>query len=118
MNTSAGRRYPDILVEPTSTDLKGRTADTPLFIAKVLSPSNESVDLVDKAAEYTGLASLRTYAGFSQDEPKVWVWERSEGGFPEKPELVERRHARLEIPALGTSLPLAEIYRGIGAADA
>jgi Uma2 family endonuclease len=114
VNTSAGRRYPDILIEPASTDGKGRTADTPLFIAEVLSPSNESVDLVEKAAEYTELTSLHTYAVFSQDEPKVWVWERGEGGFPEKPELIEGRDAQLDIPALGARLSLAQLYRGIG----
>ena len=52
---------------------------------------------------------------FSQDEPTVWVWQRGESGLPEKPTRLEGREARLDIPALGTSLPLADIYRGIGA---
>jgi Uma2 family endonuclease len=116
VNTGPSRRFPDVLVEPVSRDGKGRTSENPVFIAEVLSPSSVPVDMREKPAEYATLASLRTYAVFSQDEPKVWVWERSEGGFLEKPELVKRRDAQL--PALGASLPLAEIYRGIGTAGA
>ena len=29
------------------------------------------------------LTSLQTYAVFSQDEPKVWVWQRGESGIAE-----------------------------------
>jgi Uma2 family endonuclease len=114
VNTGDSRRFPDVLVEPVSPDLKGRTSEAPIFIAEVLSPSSVSIDMREKAAEYTGLASLRTYAVFSQDGPQVWVWERGEEGFPEKPTSVEGRDKRLAIPALGASLPLAEIYRNLG----
>jgi hypothetical protein len=61
------------------------------------------------------LTSLQTYAVFSQNEPKVWVWQRGEAGLPNRPELLEGRDARLDIPALGATLALADIYRGIGA---
>jgi Uma2 family endonuclease len=115
VNTGESRRFPDVLVEPVSRDGKGRTSEAPVFIAEVLSPSSVSIDMREKPTEYATLASLHTYAVFSQDEPRVWVWERGEGGFPGKPGLVEGRDARLDIPALGASLSLAEIYRGIGA---
>ena len=115
MNTPGSRRYPDVLVEAVNPDLKGRTSETPIFIGEVLSPSSIPVDMRQKAAEYATLASLQTYAVFSQDEPTVWVWQRDESGLPEKPTRLEGREARLDIPALETSLPLADIYRGIGA---
>ena len=115
VNTGESRRFPDVLVEPVSPDLRGRTSEAPVFIAEVLSPSSVSIDTREKPAEYATLASLRTYAVFSQDEPKVWIWERGEDGFPGEPGLIEGRDARLDIPALGASLSLAEIYRGIGA---
>jgi Uma2 family endonuclease len=115
VNTGRSRRYPDVLVEAASPDLKARTSEAPIFIAEVLSPSTRSADLTKKPAEYGELTSLQTYAVFSQDEPKVWVWQRGEAGLPNKPELLEGRDARLEIPALGATLALADIYRGIGA---
>lgn len=115
VNTPLSRRFPDVLVEPASHDGKGRTSENPIFIAEVMSPSTVTVDRKHKAAEYATLASLQTYAVFSQDEPTVWVWQRDESGLPEKPTRLEGREARLDIPALGTSLPLADIYRGIGA---
>jgi Uma2 family endonuclease len=113
VNTGASRRFPDVLVEPVGLDGKGRTSENPVFIAEVLSASSVTVDTREKPAEYATLASLRTYAVFSQDEPRVWVWERGESGFPGKLASVEGRDARLPIPALGASLSLAEIYRGI-----
>ncbi|HKG85890.1 MAG TPA: Uma2 family endonuclease [Beijerinckiaceae bacterium] len=115
VNTPLSRRFPDVLVEPASRDGKGRTSESPIFIAEVMSPSTVTVDRKKKPAEYATLASLQTYAVFSQDEPTVWVWQRSESGLPEKPTRLEGREARLDIPALGTSLPLADIDRGIGA---
>jgi Uma2 family endonuclease len=114
VNTPLSRRFPDVLVEPASRDGKGRTSESPIFIAEVMSPSTVTVDRKKKPAEYATLASLQTYAVFSQDEPTVWVWQRSESGLPEKPTRLEGREARLDIPALGTSLPLADIDRGIG----
>ena len=114
VNTRISRRFPDVLVEPMSRDGKGRTSETPIFIAEVLSPSSVPVDTEEKPAEYATIASLRTYAVFSQDEPKVWVWERGDGGFPGKQKPIEGPDARLDIPALGVSLALAEIYRGLG----
>ncbi|MFL5171193.1 MAG: Uma2 family endonuclease [Microvirga sp.] len=115
VNTRLSRRFPDVLVEPASRDGKGRTSESPIFIAEVMSPSTATVDRRQKAAEYATLASLQTYAVFSQDEPTVWVWQRGESGLPEKPTRLEGREARLEIPALGATLPLADIDRGIGA---
>lgn len=116
VNTSGSRRYPDVLVEPASADLKGQTSESPIFIAEVLSRSTARVDTRQKPLEYAELASLRTYAVFSQDEPNVWVWERGESGFPEQPMIVQGREATLEIPAFSAGLRLAEIYRGVGAA--
>jgi Uma2 family endonuclease len=115
VNTSGSRRYPDVLVEAASPDLKARTSEAPIFIAEVLSPSTRSADLTKKPAEYGELTSLQTYAVFSQDEPKVWVWQRRKAEFPEKPEHLEGRDAKLEIPALGATVALADIYRGVGA---
>jgi Uma2 family endonuclease len=116
VNTSGSRRYPDVLVEPLSADLRGRTSEAPIFIAEVLSSSSVSVDMREKPSEYMELSSLQTYAVFSENEPMVWVWTRGETGFPEEPAMIEGTEKTLAVPALGVALPLADIYRGIGSA--
>jgi Uma2 family endonuclease len=114
VETKAGIRYPDLVVDRRTGDRRERSAKAPLFIGEVLSPSNESVDLIEKADEYTAIESLGTYAVFSPDEPRVRVWQRGEAGFPPEPETIEGPEAKLEIPVLGVTLPLAEIYRNLG----
>jgi Uma2 family endonuclease len=76
---------------------------------EILSPSTRERDLRWKRTAYTGLASLTHYVVIAQDAVDVVVFAREEG-FAE-------RHLRslaekLELSALGVSLPLAEIYRG------
>ena len=113
VETKAGIRYPDLVVDRRTGNRRERSAKAPLFIAEVLSPSNESVDLVEKADEYTAIESLGTYAVFSPDEPRVRVWQRKEAGFAEVPETIEGMDARLDIPVLDVSLPLADVYRNL-----
>ena len=83
---------------------------------EVLSPSSVGTDMVEKLAEYTSLASLEAYIVASQDEPICWVWQRSgeDRSFPKTPEEIAGRDKAIMIAALGISLPLSEIYRGIG----
>ena len=75
---------------------------------EVLSPSTASRDLRWKRTAYTSLASLTHYVVIAQDAVDVVVFAR-DAGFAE-------RHLRslgdsLELPSLGISLPLSEIYR-------
>jgi hypothetical protein len=74
--------------------------------------------MVEKLAEYTSLPSLEAYIVASQDEPICWVWQRTgaDRSFERKPEDISGRDKAIEIGALGISLPMSEIYRGIGTA--
>ena len=110
VETAAGIRYPDAVVDPAGRDGSELTTDAPLFIAEVLSPSSIAVDMIEKAAEYRQIESLTAYAVFSQDEPRVWVWRKGENGWPAAPAMIEGEDAALEIPALGVAFPLREIY--------
>jgi Uma2 family endonuclease len=78
VNTPGSRRHPDVLREPVGADGKGRTSESPIFLAEVLSPSSVRIDRKRKPVEYASISSLQTYAVFSQDKPKVWVWHRGE----------------------------------------
>jgi hypothetical protein len=41
------------------------------------------------------------------------VWTRSGGAWPDAPEVLEGLDAAVEVPILGITLPLADIYRNV-----
>jgi Uma2 family endonuclease len=105
---------PDVLILRAGTirrDPYSRETSDVLVVFEILSPSTAERDLGWKGSAYTSLPSLTHYVVIAQDAADVVVFAR-EAGFSE-------RHPRslnesLEIPALGISLPLAEIYRDTG----
>jgi Uma2 family endonuclease len=105
-------RFPDVLVEPAQTDGKSLAAKHPTLIAEVLSPGTYHLDFGDKLREYLTLPSLDTYLIISPDEPRIWVWQRSDSAFPKEPRIIEKRDERVGLPALAIDIPLEEIYRG------
>jgi len=109
-------RYPDVVVERVHPDGTALSTDTPTVLVEVLSPSSVATDMVEKLAEYTSLPSLEACIVASQDEPICWVWQRGGKGraFPKKPAEIAGRDDAIEITALGISLPMSEIFRGIG----
>ena len=106
-------RYPDIVVDRAGGSAKSYTAQAPVLLAEVLSPSSAETDLGDKAAEYLQLPSLVAYIVLSQDEPKAYVYTRKESGFNGCPSVVTGVAAIIAVPALGLDLPLADIYEGV-----
>lgn len=103
-------RFPDIVVDLAGQPPSDHTATAPVFIAEVLSPSSERVDLGDKAAEYLRLPSLRSYLVIAQDEMKAWMWTRGAEGFAPGAKVLEGEEAVVRVDALGIDLPFAEIY--------
>jgi Uma2 family endonuclease len=106
-------RYPDVMVDVASGGLKDLTATAPMLIAEVLSSSSIKDELQTKAAEYMQLPSLSAYLVLAQDEPKAWIWLRSDNGFPNEPVVVSGGEATIEIPAHSIDLPLSEICAGL-----
>lgn len=108
-------RYPDVMVIPAIVNSELLSTSKPVLLVEVLSPTSAGRDMHEKLAEYIGLASLEAYIVASQDEPIVWVWQRETGThtFPSQPVEIAGLERAIAIDALGISLPLAEIYRGI-----
>lgn len=108
-------RFPDVIVEPLESDGDERRSRAPVILIEVLSPSSVGTDFTEKLTEYTSFESLQAYIIASQDEPILWIWHRSgeTGEFPSKPVEISGRDAHLEIPSLGISLPLADLYVGV-----
>jgi Uma2 family endonuclease len=115
--SETNRPEPDVVVLPrtdVSLGLQGRDRSDALAAFEVLSPSTEDRDLRWKRAAYTSLASLTHYVVIAQDAVEVVVFARDK-------EFAEKRLRSLsesvDVPALGISLSLAEIYRGTGLAS-
>jgi Uma2 family endonuclease len=106
-------RFPDVLVQPRQRDGKALEAAAPLLTAEVLSPSTLHIAFGDKLAEYSALPSLEAYLIASQDEPRVWLWQRSAGEFPATPEILDQLDQKISLHALGIEIPLTEPYQGV-----
>jgi Uma2 family endonuclease len=108
------RPEPDVLIIPingSSADPQGRDRSDVIVAFEVLSPSTEKRDLRWKRTAYTSLPSLGYYVVVAQDTVEVVVFARED-------DFAERRLRSVEdvveLPSLGVSLPVAEIYRGTG----
>ena len=105
---------PDLFIVPAGAarrDPYGRETSDVIATIEILSPSTAERDLGWKRIAYTSLPSLTHYIVIAQDAVDVVVFARDSG-------FVERRYTllgdSLELPALGISLPLSEIYRDTG----
>ncbi|MBV8850876.1 MAG: Uma2 family endonuclease [Methylobacteriaceae bacterium] len=105
-------RFADIMIEPFNGE-NARSTSNALLLVEVLSPSTMHIDFHEKLDEYKSLPELGTYLICAQDEARVWAWTRSEGAWPDAPDLLEGLEAAVQVPVLGITLPLAEIYRNI-----
>ena len=112
--SDTSRPEPDVLIIPLLDESAGhlrRDRSDVIVAFEVLSPSTASRDLRWKRTAYTGLPSLTHYVVIAQDRAEVVVFAR-EDGFAER--RLRSLSQSVELPALGISLPLADIYRRTG----
>jgi len=102
-----------VICGPVQRDQEDRQAATnPVVIFEVLSQSTEKYDRGAKWEFYQQLDSLRAYVLVAQDEPKVTLYFRSEGGAW-RYTLITGLEAALELEPIGCKLPLREIYDNV-----
>lgn len=107
--------YPDASIVCGDLEFDDDQQDTivnPTVVAEVLSDSTEKYDRGRKADHYRQVASLQELVLISQDYPHVECFTRQADGnwlFQEEKELA----ASFNLPSLGISLALAEIYRNV-----
>ena len=104
--------YPDVLVVCGALEMHPRDAITllnPRLIVEVLSPSTEAYDRGAKFAHYRSIPSMRTYLLLSQDEPRAERFEKGDGAAWTIHEPVGRG-AIVELPSIGVSIPVDELY--------
>lgn len=104
---------PDVIVRPRSQGSESFCADA-IVIIEVLSPSTKRKDLFAKRSYYCSLATVQHYAIVTPDELLVRQYDRADGWQ----ELVRHDVSQaLELPAIGVTLGLADVYRNTGMVD-
>ncbi len=109
--------YPDLSMvcgEPQFEDTQVDTLLNPTLIIEVLSPSTERYDRGAKFGYYRALPSLQAYLLVAQDRMLVEQFVRDGDGW--RLTVVSDPAAGLPLPAIGCTLPLAEVYRRVGLA--
>jgi len=107
----AGRiRYPDGFIVCSPVANAAKVVADPVVIFEVLSGSTSSTDRIVKAREYEATPSVRRYVILEQDRIAVTVFSRAGGDWAAH---VLVGDAILDMPEIGHSVPLAELYEGL-----
>ena len=86
--------------------------DRPAVVVEVLSESTRRTDLGEKKDAYLSIPSLKALILAESDRPYVLVYRRrAEGGFAA--EEYTGTEAVIQLPEIGATLPLSELYDGI-----
>ncbi|GAC1338948.1 MAG: hypothetical protein NVSMB26_26590 [Beijerinckiaceae bacterium] len=101
---------PDLLIRP-NIPVKGSECDDMVIAFEVLSPSTADRDLRWKRRAYSMLPSLQQYVVLAQDAVEGYSYNR-ENEFGER--RFETPDSLINLPTLGVSLRLAELYIGTG----
>jgi Uma2 family endonuclease len=108
------RPEPDVIVRPRiapDNDPTRRDCDDAIVVFEILSPSTANTDLRWKRKAYPRLPSVAAYVVIAQDSVEVVAYERSFGFAERRLEGIDAVH---DLPAIGVTLPLADIYRDTG----
>lgn len=105
-------RYPDVLVDCGKGNLDDHVATSPTVVIEVTSPGSLSVDYLQKPRDYASIATVSTYVIISQDTRRAAILRRSGDELLLEGEAIGAE-AVIELPEIGVSLPLSEIYEGL-----
>lgn len=109
--------YPDVQVVCDSRGGHFHWQDRPVVIVEVLSESTFRTDLNEKRSAYLAIPTLQVLLFIESEAATALVLRRKpSGGFAE--EFHSGLDAVIELPEIGASLPLADVFDGIGLANA
>lgn len=103
--------YPDVQVVCETNAPTDVYQDAPVLIVEVLSPSTRQYDLDEKLTAYLEIPSIECYIILEQHTPIAIVMRRTEKGFLR--ETCDGIASTIQLPFLGCSLSLRDIYEGI-----
>ena len=104
---------PDLMVRCGPSLLPGAAScDDPTVLVEVMSRGSERRDRSETWNVYRRLASLQHYVLVERNQAGVEVFDRTGEAWASR-RMLEGLDAVLDLPALGVSVPLAEIYRDV-----
>jgi Uma2 family endonuclease len=106
-------RYPDLVITASNTIKDIRHVTEPVLIVEVLSESTEDTDRNKKFRQYTSLPSLQYYLMIHQDMALIEFYQRKENSKTFEFNFFDRLSETINLPVLGTSISLEDIYEGI-----
>ena len=103
--------YPDGMIICVPVPGNAHFTHAPSVILEVLSPTTRRNDEVQKFRDYLTIPTLGTYI-LAETESRLLTLHRRDGaGF--RRETLSGSDAILELPEVGISIPLAELYRDV-----
>ena len=103
--------YPDVMVTCDPEDREDYFKTQPCLIIEVASPSTVVIDHREKLLAYQKIKSLREYILISQDEIKIEVYRREQGGRWWEQTL--ESEGELQLESVGLKIDLSEVYEGV-----
>ena len=103
-------RYPDAFVRCTPVERGSTVTDDPVVIFEIISPSTERKDRTVKLREYRAIPTLQRYVLLEQDGAAATTYTRTDTGW-----IVDQLDGAevLDMPEIGISIPMAELYDGL-----
>lgn len=103
-------RYPDALVTCSKAPGAARLVPGVVVVFEVLSPTSGRVDRIDKLLEYPAVPSIRRYVILEHTGVGATAYVRGEGAWTALPLTAADT---MDLPEVGVSVPLAELYEGV-----
>ena len=111
VRTPTSIRYPDAFVACATDPMTATVASDPVVVFEILSKSTARQDLGIKNTEYQATPSIQRYVILHQTHRGAEVFYRTEEEWAH--EFLTGDQAVLDMPEIGISIPLAEIYEGL-----
>jgi Uma2 family endonuclease len=105
-------RRPDVGVDCGRRDPNATKATSPRVVAEVLSPTMRDFDTIGKLEEYKLVDSLERIVVIEPNAPEVIIWVRGPARNWKKG-IARGIDQKLDMPEIGVTLSLAEIYDGV-----
>jgi Uma2 family endonuclease len=110
--------YPDAFVRCGRLEPGSTVVADPVIVFEVLSQDTAQRELTLKRLAYKTIPSLKVIVYVHQDRLRIDLVRRQADGPWDDGQPLESLEARLDLPELGISLPLAEVYDGVELAAA
>jgi Uma2 family endonuclease len=103
-------RYPDATVICSPVRREATVATEQVVIFEILSPSTAMIDRIVKNQEYRDTPSIQRYVMLEQDQKAATIFTRTGEDWVGH---VLSGEVVLEMPEIGISVPLGELYEGV-----